>query len=175
MYISAVSITVLLRTHLTRLADTDGLLLGFASGPRHKGLLANIFSTTDHLESYTRRLRRLRDEKQLGSQEPSRMEVVATTISDRYKAREDKVWDLVEEKVDMSSVEEREAWLKKKGKVLNEVMGWTLAYLDEMDAMDEEWKEKEVKDMKLQWETRWKTYAAMDPEDLKAAGWILDV
>ena len=175
MYISAVSITVPLRTHLTRFADTDGLLLGLASGPRHRGLLENIFSTTDHLESYTERLRRLRDEKQRGSQEPSRMEVVATTISNHYKAREDKVWDLVEEKVDMSSVEEREAWLKKKGKVLNEVMGWTLAYLDDMDAMDEGWKEKEVKDMMLQWETRWITYAAMDPEDLKAAGWILDV
>ena len=103
------------------------------------------------------------------------MEVVATTISDRYEARGYKVWDLVGEKVDMSSVEERERWLEKKGKVLKEVMGWTLSYLDDMDAQEEGWKEKEVKKMTLDWEARWKAYAAMDPDDLKAIGWILDV
>ena len=156
-------------------ADPDGLLLGVASGPHHKGLLANIFSTVDRLESYTTRLRRLRNEKQRGTQDPSKMEVVATTISHRYKAREDKVWDLVEEKIDMANVAEREAWLERKGKVLKDVMGWTLTYLEDMDAREAGWKEKEVRKLKNDWEQRWKTYAAMDTEDLKAAGWILDV
>ena len=103
------------------------------------------------------------------------MELVATTISDRYKAGEDKVWEVIEEKADMTVVSEREAWLERKGRVLEDVIGWTLSYLNDMDAKEEGWKENEVQNLKQDWEQRWKTYAAMDPEDLKAAGWILDV
>ena len=156
-------------------ADPDELLLGVASGPRHQGLLKNIFSIVDRLESYTTRLRNLRNEKQRGTQEPGKMEKVAMTISHRYKGREDKVWHLVEQKVNMANVEERDVWVEKKGRVLQDVMGWTLSYLDDMDAKEEGWKEKEVRKLKDDWEERWKTYAAMDAEDLKAVGWILDV
>ena len=103
------------------------------------------------------------------------MEQVATTIIHRYDDREDKVWDLLEEKIDMTNAAEREAWLEKKADVLKDVMGWTLTYLDDMDAREHGWKEKEVRELTKDWEQRWKTYAAMDPEDLKAVGWILDV
>ena len=156
-------------------ADPDGLLLDIASGPRHKGLLSNVFSAVDRLDAYTKRLRKLRDEKQRGTQDPSKMEVVATTIYHRYETREDKVWDLMEEKVDTTNAAEREAWLEKKAEVLKDLMGWTLTYLNDMDAREKGWKEREVRKLKQDWEQRWKTYAAMDPKDLKAVGWILDV
>lgn len=72
---------------------------------------------------------------------------------------------------------EEEGWkeIEKKGKVLKDLMGWTLTYLEDLDANEEGWKEKEVRDLKRDWEQRWKTYATMDLEDLKTAGWILDV
>ena len=155
-------------------ADTDKRLLGIVSGRRHKGLLADIFSTVDRLGFYTKRLRYLRNEKQRGTVEPYELEVVATDISDRFKAREDKVWDVFDRKVDMVNVTQRDAYLEKKGEVLKDVMGWALSELDKKDAKDERWKEKEVQDMKDRWEGRWKTYAAMDPEDLKELGWIMD-
>ena len=156
-------------------ADTNKLLLDIASGPHHKGLLKNIFSAVDQLETYTKRLRNLRKEKQRGTQEPGKMELVAMTIVHRYEAREDKVWDLVEEKIDMTNAAEREAWLERKAKVIKDLMGWTLTYLNDMDAREHGWKEKEVGELTKDWEQRWKTYAAMGPEDLKAVGWILDV
>ena len=145
------------------------------SGPRHKGLLANVFSTVDRLETYTTRLRDLRHEKQRGTQDPSQMETVATAIAHRYKAREDKLWDVMREKVDMTEAAERAAWIEKKGRVLQDVMGWTLTYLEHLDATQEGWKEREVRELKKDWEARWKAYADMGLEDLQTAGWILDV
>ena len=174
MSILDVSIIVLLRTSLMCFADTDGRLLGIASGPRHKGLLDEIFSTVDRLGFYAQRLRYLRNEKQRGTNEPTKMELVATEISDKFKARGDKVWDLVNEKVNMAEATQTEPYLEKKDEVLKDVMGWTLSELDKLDAKDKEWKEKEVQQLKVKWEERWETYAAMETEDLKTAGWILD-
>lgn len=155
-------------------ADTDGLLLAIVSGLHHKGLLDDIITTVDRLNTYTTRLHELRNEKQRGTPEPSKLEEVAKAIYDRYKAREDKLWGIFEEKVNMTNFAEREPWLDRKEKVLKDVVGWTLTYLDEQDAeYGVGWKEAEIQKMKLAWEDRWKTYAAMYPWDLKTAGWIL--
>ena len=156
-------------------ADADGLLLAIASGLHHKGLLDDIFTTVGHLGNYITRLGKLRDEKQRGTPEPSKVEVVAKAIYDRYEARGDKFWDVFEAKVNMANSSERKPWLDRKEKVLKGVVGWTLTYLDDMDAEYRVgWEEEEVRTMKLDWEDRWMTYAAMHPEYLKTAGWILD-
>ena len=102
------------------------------------------------------------------------MELVAMKICRKFKAREDDVWDLIDEKVDMANDADRAAWLEKKKNVLQDVMGWTLNYLEKLD-QEVGWKEAEVGNLKHSWEQRWKTYASMNKKDLRDAGWILDV
>lgn len=156
-------------------ANTDGLLLAIASGPRHKGFLDDIFSTVKRLEDYCQRLSELREEKQRGTEMPGEMEMTAEEICEKFKAHKDKVWDIMEERVAMTNVSQRDAWVTKKDQVLKDVMGWTLTKLNNMDAKYPGWKELEVRTLEQRWEMRWRGYAAMNPEDQKVAGWILDV
>ena len=75
----------------------------------------------------------------------------------------------------MTKIAERKPWLDRKEKALKDVVGWTLTYLEDMDAAyGVGWKEEEVETMKLAWEDRWQTYAAMSPRELKTTGWVLD-
>lgn len=121
------------------------------------------------------RLEFLRQEKQRGSPEPCRMELAVNAISQRCKDRGQYVWDTMDEKVDMTNEGERVTWVEKKGKVLGDVMGWMLKYLQGLDRSDERWKEKEVAVVKEDWEDRWEAYGEMNIEDHKDAGWIMDV
>ena len=68
----------------------------------------------------------------------------------------------------------RAVWVKKKKAMLGDVMGGLVGYLAELGE-EEGWKEREVREMGEKWEKRWKTFGAMDREDLKKAGWILEV
>lgn len=102
------------------------------------------------------------------------MELIAEKITRRCKARSKCLWDLMEEKVDMANDVERATWVKKKKAVLGDVMGGLVGYLEELGDEDG-WKEREVREMGQRWEKRWKVYGAMDREELKSAGWILDV
>ena len=76
--------------------------------------------------------------------------------------------------MDMANDAERAMWVKRKKAVLGDVMGGLVGYLEELGDEDG-WKEKEVREMGQRWEKRWKVYGAMDREELKSAGWILDV
>ncbi len=80
----------------------------------------------------------------------------------------------MEEKVDMTNDTERAIWVKKKKSLLGDVMGGLVGYLEELGE-EEGWKGREVREMGERWEKRWKAYGAMDKQDLKNAGWILDV
>ena len=148
--------------------------LDIVSGPRHKGFLSLISSTVASLESHTAHLRTLRDEKQRGNPTPSNMEVTAEMISRKFESRRVYLWDIMEEKVDMTNDVERVMWVKKKKAVLGDVMGGTVGYLEGLGE-EEGWKGREVREMGERWEKRWKAYGAMDRKGLKQAGWILDV
>lgn len=76
--------------------------------------------------------------------------------------------------MDMANDVERAMWVRKKKAVLGDVMGGLVGYLEELGDEDG-WKEREVREMGQRWERRWKVYGAMDREELKSAGWILDV
>lgn len=152
------------------------ILPDIVSGPRHKGFLDAISATVTSIDSYTTRLRTLRDEKQRGDPDPSDMELVAEDLSHVFHSRRKYLWDLMEEEVDMTSRSERRMWVKEKKSVLGETMGRMLTCLEDMDnAKGKGWKEREVRIMKEGWERRWKAYGGMDTRDLMRAGWILDV
>lgn len=156
-------------------ADTNGLPLDIASGPRHQGLLKNIFSTIERLERAAAHLEYLRQEKQRGTPQPCRMELAVQDISQRYRDRGQHVWDVMDEKVDMTNEEERAMWVEKKAEVLHDVTRWMLRYLQHKERIDRAWKEKDVAILKLDWEDRWEDYGKMEIEDLKQVGWIMDV
>lgn len=165
------------RPPLTR--RTQSLILtevqpDIVSGPRHRGFLLLISSTVTRVDTHTTHLRTLRNEKQRGNPYPGNMELIAEKISRKCKTRSKYLWDLMEEKVDMANDVERARWVKRKKAILGDVMGGLVGYLEELG--DEGgWKEREVREMGQRWEKRWKVYGAMDREELKSAGWILDV
>ena len=122
------------------------LLLDIVSGPRHKGFLFLISSTVARLESHTIHLRTLRNEKQRGSPTRSTMELVAEQIARKFQGRSRYLWDIMEEKVDMTNEMARARWIKRKRAVLGDVMGGMVGYLDALGE-DENWKEREVKEI----------------------------
>lgn len=146
-----------------------------ASGPRHQGLLENIFSTVQSLELCTARLQSLRQEKQFGNPHPSKMEVAVKAISQKCAQHGQNIWDVMNEMVDMENEGERAMWVRKKEKALKYVTEWMLKYLERLDRGEQRWKEREVGIMRKAWATRWEAYGKMNIEDQKAAGWILDV
>lgn len=160
--------------HYIPLLTLRELLPDIVSGPRHRGFLFLISSTVTRLDSHTTHLRNLRNEKQRGNPYPGNMELVAEKISRKCKTRSKYLWDLMEEKVDMTNDVERARWVKRKKAILGDVMGGLVGYLEELGDEDG-WKEREVREMVQRWEKRWKVYGAMDREELKSAGWILDV
>lgn len=162
------------RTNSSSSQSLTKLLPDIVSGPRHKGFLLLISSTVTRLDAHTTHLRTLRNEKQRGNPHPGNMELVAEKISRKCKTRSKYLWDLMEEKVDMANDVERAMWVKRKKAVLGDVMGGLVGYLEELGDEDG-WKEREVREMGQRWEKRWKVYGAMDREELKSAGWILDV
>lgn len=116
------------------------------SGPRHRGFLCLISSTVTRLESHTSRLRALRTEKQRGNPTPSTMEIIAEKIACRCHMRRKHLWDIMEEKVDMTNDVARATWVRKKKAVLGDVMGGLVGYLEELGEEDG-WKEREVREM----------------------------
>lgn len=102
------------------------------------------------------------------------MELIADKIARKCKSRRKYLWEIMEEKVDMTNEAARVTWVKKKKAVLGDVMGGAMGYLEELGEEDG-WKEREVREMGERWEKRWKAFGAMDRADLVKAGWILDV
>ncbi len=105
------------------------------------------------------------------------MELVVQKISRKCKSRVQVLWEIMEEKVDMTDDVARATWLWKKRAVLEDVMDGMVSYLRELGP-EGEWRMREVKEvreMREGWERRWKTFGSMDKADLKVAGWILDV
>lgn len=130
----------------TSFTHTDELLLDIVSGPRHRGFLFLISSTITRLESHAMHLHTLRTEKQRGNPSPSTMELIAEQIARKFKTCSRYLWDVMEEKVDMTNDVARASWNKKKRAVLGDVMGGMVGYLEELGE-EEGWKEREVREL----------------------------
>ena len=116
----------------------------------------------------------LRAKKQRGTMNPSNMELVAEEIYDKCKAGSKFVWEVMDEKIDMTNEAKRAVWVKKKKEVLEDVMEGMVQSMRALGPKGE-CIEMEVAEVKERWEHKWKSFVGNNNDDLTQAGYILDI
>ncbi|KAK3170682.1 hypothetical protein OEA41_002764 [Lepraria neglecta] len=137
----------LLRSFLCLYKQFDTHLGDSVSGIHHKGFIDRVAQTLNRIDFNVRHISKLREERQLGTMEPGKLEETGSRITEWFNSKVRRLYNVMSEKVDMCNDVARNNWVARKKAIWNDVMGHVLKDLEELDRVDK----KEVEDMTGLW------------------------
>ncbi|MCJ1275359.1 hypothetical protein MMC21_003162 [Puttea exsequens] len=161
----------LLKNYLKIYQKFNQRIGGHTSGKRHKGFIRLIINTINASHQQAAKLRALRTYKQRGTVEPGQCERVAIDIYTFVNRNTWRLYDMLNEKVDIENETIRSNWVRRKELILNDFMGKISDHLGRLDG--EGVDRDEVRAMEQAWVKKWETWASLNKKKLKQIGLLL--